>query len=401
MNPSRLFLASCLALAVTAMSFAIRGDIMGEISTVFKLSKDEVGWVNAAAFWGFTLAMVFGGPLCDVIGMRNIVIIAIVGHLTGILTTIFATGGTSLFVGTLLIGIANGSVEAACNPLIAAMYPDDKTRRLNLFHVWFPGGIVIGGLACYALMQAGLGWQAKNALMLLPLVVYAALFWRQEFPRTERVEAGVSTGAMFAACGQPLFLVMVACMLLTAATELGPNQWISTILTETAGVPGILVLVWITGLMALGRQFAGPVVHRLNPIGMLLFSAIFSAIGLLWMSVAKDTISIYAAATVFAVGVCYFWPTMLGVVAERCPTTGALGLAIMGGAGMLSAGFIQPAMGIVYKDYGGDVALRLTGLMPFLLILVFGTLYAMDLRRGGYRTQKPGDGAPGAAGQGH
>lgn len=386
-NSSRLFLASCVALIVTAMSFAIRGDTMGAMGDAFSLTKEQLGWIAGTAFWGFTLAMLFGGPLCDVVGMKRILQLAAAGHLAGILLTIFATGFWSLYAGTLLMGIANGGVEAACNPLIATLYPNEKTKRLNRFHVWFPGGIVIGGLVAYALTQAGLGWQAKTAVMLIPLVAYAFLFFGQSFPRTERVEAGVSTGAMFRACLSPLFIVLVFSMLLTAATELGPNQWISDILTKTAGVPGILVLVWITGLMAVGRQFAGPVVHRLNPVGMLVFSAVFSAIGLFLLSVAKDQATIFAAATVFAIGVCYFWPTMLGLSAERCPRTGALGLAIMGGAGMLSVSFILPAIGRVYESQGGGAALRTVGILPVVLIVIFGAIFLLDRARGGYRAE--------------
>ena len=254
----------------------------------------------------------------------------------------------SLFGGTLLFGIANGSVEAACNPLIAALYPDNKTTKLNQFHVWFPGGIVIGGLVGYLMGKLGLGWQAQFATMLLPLAAYAVLFVGQSMPKTERVEMGVSTGDMFAACLHPVFLLLVVCMLLTAATELGPNQWIPNIL-ENAGVSGLLVLVWITGLMAVGRQFAGPFVHRLQPLGMLLGSAILSAAGLFLMSQTSGPM-LFASATVFAFGVCFFWPTMLGYTNERFPKTGALGLAIMGGAGMLSASYVLPVIGRWYDD---------------------------------------------------
>ncbi|MEY3025322.1 MAG: hypothetical protein RLZZ238_219 [Planctomycetota bacterium] len=353
-NAPRLFYASCLALIVTAMSFALRGGAMGAWTAEFNLSNEQAGWINGTAFWGFTLAMIFGGPLCDALGMRNIVRFAFVGHLAGILLTIFAWDYWSLFGGTLLFGIANGSVEAACNPLIAALYPNDKTTRLNQFHVWFPGGIVIGGLLAFALGQAELGWKVQFATMLLPLAAYGFLFIGQAMPRTERVEMGVSTGAMFAACLNPVFLLMVVCMLMTAATELGPGQWIPSIL-ENAGVSGILVLVWITGLMAVGRQFAGPFVHRLQPLGMLLGSAILSAAGLYLMSHSKGPM-LFASATVFAFGVCFFWPTMLGFVNERFPKTGALGLAIMGGAGMLSAGFVLPVIGKWY-DAGINKAL--------------------------------------------
>lgn len=354
MNPNRLFRASCVALIVTAMSFAIRGAAAGAWAAEFHLSNEQVGWINSTAFWGFTLAMIFGGPLCDALGLGRIVGLAFIGHAAGILLTIFAWDFWSLFGGTLLFGIANGSVEAACNPLIATIYPNDKTTKLNHFHVWFPGGIVIGGLVSFALAEAGLGWKVQFASMLLPLAIYAVMFFKQEFPRTERVQQGVSTGDMWAECLRPGFLLMVVCMLMTAATELGPQQWVPNILTN-AGVSGILVLVWITGLMAVGRQFAGPFVHKLSPSGMLVMSAILSALGLYAMSRASGGM-LFAAATVFAFGVCFFWPTMLGFVNEQYPKTGALGLAVMGGAGMLSASYMVPLIG---KFYDKGIALRL------------------------------------------
>ena len=353
-NPSRLFTASRVALVVTAMSFALRGEAAGAWAATFQLTHEQVGWIIGTAFWGFTLAMMFGGPLCDVLGLGRIVGLAFAGHLAGILLTIFAWNFWSLFVGTLLFGIANGSVEAACNPLIATLYPADKTTKLNHFHVWFPGGIVIGGLLAFAMGRAGWGWQAQFGVLLLPLFVYGGMFLGQDFPRTERVAQGVSTRSMFASCLKPWFLFMVLCMLLTASTELGPNQWIPDILTN-AGVPSILVLAWINGLMAIGRQCAGTFVHRLSPPGMLLMSAVLSALGLYAMSHASGGM-LFAAATVFALGVCFFWPTMLGYVSENFPKTGALGLAIMGGAGMLSVSFVLPVMG---RSYDSGLAARM------------------------------------------
>lgn len=384
---NRLFLSSCLALITTAMSFAIRGDIMGTLGTQFALDKEMLGWVAGTAFWGFTLAMIIGGPLCDSFGMGRLLSFAFVGHLAGIMLTIFAQGFWTLFIGTLCIGMANGFVEAACNPLIATLYPEEKTRKLNQFHVWFPGGIVIGGLVSFGLTQCNVGWQWKMASMLIPLAAYGFLFLGKSFPQTERKAAGVTAGEMVSNILTPLFLVMFACMWLTAATELGPNQWIPNILTASSGVSGILVLVWINGLMACGRQFAGPIVHRLSPTGMLLFSAIFSGLGLFSLSVARGAVPTFAAATLFAIGVCYFWPTMLGFVSERCPKTGALGLALMGGAGMLSVAFVLPAMGHVYDDKGGPEALRLVTLLPAVLCVVFGALFFRDRKVGGYKAE--------------
>jgi fucose permease len=356
MNSSRLFNASCVALIVTAMSFALRGGATAAWVAEFNLTNEQAGWVNGTAFWGFTLAMVFGGPLVDALGLGRIISLAFVGHAAGIILTLVAWDFWSLFIGTLIFGIANGSVEAACNPLVASLFPKDQTTKLNHFHVWFPGGIVIGGLLSFIFGKLGLGWRLQFATMLIPLVAYGFLFLRQQFPQTERVQRGESTGSMFAACLAPGFLLMVACMLLTAATELGPGQWIPPIL-EHAGVSGILVLVWITGLMAVGRMFAGPFVHKLSPIGMLVASAIMSTAGLYAMAHTSGVV-LFGAATLFAFGVCFFWPTMLGFVAENYPKTGALGLAIMGGAGMLSVSFVLPIIGRWYDD---GIAARTAG----------------------------------------
>ena len=354
MNAKRLFNASCIALIVTAMSFALRGAAAASWATEFKLTYEQVGVINSTAFWGFTLAMVFGGPLCDAVGMKRILGLAFVGHLAGILLTIFAWNYWSLFAGTLLFGIANGSVEAACNPLITTIFSTDRTTKLNHFHAWFPGGIVIGGLLAFGLGHAGLGWKVQFATMLIPLAIYGVMFAGQSWPKTERVQQGVSTGSMFSACLHPLFIVMVVCMLMTAASEFGPQQWIPTILSN-AGVSGTLVLVWITGLMWMGRQFAGVFVHKVSPLGMLLMSAVLSALGLYAMSHSTGAM-LFASATIFAFGVCFFWPTMLGTVSERFPNTGALGLAILGGAGMLSGSYIVPLVG---RGFDHAIAARL------------------------------------------
>lgn len=343
---SRLFTASCVALIVTAMSFALRGGANASWASEFHLSNEQVGWINGTAFWGFTLAMMFGGPLCDALGLGRIVGVAFIGHLAGILCTVFAQDFAMLYAGTLLFGISNGSVEAACNPLIATLYSNDKTTKLNQFHVWFPGGIVIGGLLAFALGKMGFGWRIQFSCLLIPTIIYGFMFFRQSFPQTERVQQGVSTGSMFLECLKPGFLLMVVCMFMTASTELGPQQWVPAIL-ENAGVSGLLVLVWVTGLMAVGRQFAGVFVHKLSPLGMLVMSAVLSALGLFAMS-RSSGVMLFGAATVFAWGVCFFWPTMLGYTNERFPKTGALGLAIMGGAGMLSVSFVLPVIGALY-----------------------------------------------------
>lgn len=355
MNPSRLFRASQVALVVTAMSFALRAGSTEAWVADFHLTHEQVGWAVGAALWGFTVAMVVGGPLCDVLGLGKILAFAIVGHIAGILLSIFAWNYVSLFAGNLIFGLANGAVEAACNPLIATLYPNDKTTKLNHFHAWFPGGIVIGGLLAYSLAKGGFGWRAQFGCLLVPTAVYAFMFLGQKYPRTERVEQGVSTGSMFAACFHPLFLLMVFCMLLTAATEFGPQSWIPAVM-DNAGVSGKLVLVFVTALMWGGRQSAGVFVHRVSAPGMLFLSAVLAALGLYVMSQSHSPVMLFVSAAIFALGVCFFWPTMLGTVSERFPRTGALGLAIMGGAGMLSASFVVPYVG---RFYDNGIASRL------------------------------------------
>jgi fucose permease len=347
-NPNKLFLASCIAILATAMTFAIRASLEKEYCTIFSLSHEKIGYVLGTAFWGFTLSIIFGGFLCDLIGMKRLIVVAFAGHVLGIVLTILAEGFWSLFFSTLLIGIANGMVEAVCNPLVSTLYKDDKTTKLNSLHVWFPGGIVIGGLIAFFFKEWNLSKELQLATILIPAAVYGLLFFKEKFPATERVDSGVSFKQMFQACTQPLFLVMLFCMLLTASTEFGTNQWISNFLSSL-GVKDILLLVYINLLMAFGRTFAGGFVHRLSPIGMLIFSAVFSAIGLVLFKYV-DGYWAFLPATIFAFGICFFWPTMLGFVSENLPKTGALGISLMGGAGMLSVSFVLPFMGKLYDS---------------------------------------------------
>jgi hypothetical protein len=291
--------------------------------------------------------MVFGGPLVDIIGLGRIISIAFFCHVAGIVLTIIATGFWTLFISTLLVGIANGSVEAACNPLITSMYTDDKTRRLNRFHAWFPTGIVIGGLVVYLFNNIGLdNWRYAMGIMLLPTFVYGYLFLNKQFPQTERVVSGFSYKDMLKACVSPLFLFMAASMILTAGTELGTNQWISALLANVSDNP-ILLLVWISGIMAAARQFGGTVIHNLKSTVVLLTSSVLAFIGCLLMGYTSGAV-VFASAGIFALGIAFFWPSMLGFVSENIPQSGALGLAIMGGIGFLGGAIAQPVLGAIF-----------------------------------------------------
>lgn len=346
-NKTRLFNASCVALVVTALAFATRGSFVEAWAVEFGLTHTQVGWIVGTAFWGFTLAMVFGGPLVDIIGLGRILAIAFLCHVAGIVLTIVATGFWTLFISTLLIGIANGSVEAACNPLITSMYTEEKTRRLNRFHAWFPTGIVIGGLIVYLFNNIGLeNWRYSMAIMLLPTFIYGYMFLNKKFPQTERVTSGFSYSDMLKSCVSPLFIFMALCMILTAATELGTNQWIAALLANVSDNP-ILLLVWISGIMALARQFGGTFVHNTRPTVILLTSSVLAFAGLILMGYTKGAM-VFAAAGIFALGIAFYWPTMLGFVSENIPQSGALGLAIMGGIGFLGGAIAQPSLGAIF-----------------------------------------------------
>ncbi len=346
-NRNRLFWLSCIALIVTSMTFALRAGMMEDLGSEFGLENEPLGWIASMAFFGFPAATVLGGLLYNSIGPKKIMILAFLGHVAGLLLTIFAGGFWGLMISTFLVGFANGSVEAGANPMIADMYPDNRTTMLNKFHVWFPGGLAIGALAGYLIqnyVNMASTWQLEIAIMLIPTLIYGYMIFTTKFPdiqsdttlKTDTIE---NLKALFA----PLFIIMCVLMTITATTELGTNQWVGPLL-ENTGASALIVLAMVSVIMAVGRYFAGPLVHAINPTGVLLFSAIFSAIGIYLLSIASGNM-VYLAAIVFAIGVCYFWPTMVGFVSEYLPQTGALGLSVIGGIGMMGAGMWQPVIG--------------------------------------------------------
>ncbi len=424
-NQKQLFVASCLALLVTAMTFAIRAKIEGVFSTDYGLTKEQIGYAFGPAFWGFAVAMFLGGFIIDIVKTKNILRMAFGLHLVGIILLLFAKDMISLFIANVFIGLGNGSVEAACNPLVSTLFPEKKTKMLNRFHVWFPGGIVIGGVLAWLLMDLiGLRWEILVSLLFIPLAIYGYIFWGQQIPETERVSSGVTYKEMLRNVGAPftiiatvvlmiffasvpslkinfqsiypyiavavivvlviiegrlvnkiflLFPLVLFCMLLTASTELGTTQWINALL-QTNGISPMIILVVVTGIMAVGRFFAGGLVHRLNPTGVLLSSAVIATIGLLLLSVANGAAMTLLSAAVFAVGVCYFWPTMIGVASEYIPQSGALGMSILGGAGFVATSMVLPIMGKSIETSGPQITLRNMSVLPVILIFAFVAL---------------------------
>jgi len=397
-NPTRLFAASCIALIATAMTFAVRGNIMSLLGIEFHLNDEHVGAIAGIAFLGFTISIVIGGQVCDAIGMGRLLTMAFIAHISGIALTIFATGYWTLWTGTLLIGMGNGLIESAVNPLIATIYSSDKTHRLNRMHAWFPGGIAIGGVAAFLITKSAqamhlsdhLSWQVQTGVIVIPVVIYGLMFLGQSYPPTERVQSKVSTGDMYREVLRPLFILWVFCMLLTSSTELANEQWLPTILQKAANASSILVLVWINTVMLFGRSLAGPVVHKLSPTGLLIASATFSMLGLVALSFASSPATAFGAATIFAVGVCYFWPTMLGVTSERFPKGGSLLLGMMGAAGMLSVNIVLPVMGkfLDLKNSDPTIIFRYMAALPAILIVIFALIYLSDKAKGGYKPEE-------------
>jgi MFS family permease len=441
-NRQRLFIASCIALVTTAMAFSIRADLLKEFGVEFNISHEQQGFINLMGIWGFPIAILIMGPLCNIVGMGRLLTLAGIGHLVGTLLTILSPqlgGYPMLLLSTLIIGLSNGTVEAVINPLVATMYPEEKTHKLNVLHAWWPGGLIIGGLATYVLGQVfGLGWQFRMATIMVAAVIYLALIAGQHFPKTERAEAGVPMGEMFREILRPGYLLLMATMCMTAITELGPDQWVGSVLTDIVGIRGILFLVYTAGLMFVLRQFFADVaVRTFTPPGLLAICSVFAVVGLFWLSVAFGSPAMaFVAATLFGIGKTYYWPTMLGITAERFPKGGEFLLAVTGATGMIAAGVAGPVMGAIYDHYtiahlppdiaekvvingryspeaaqqlmkqsaeakvvieealrhGASMTFRYVAILPLILIVVFAAMYLYFRARGGYRPVKLGEG---------
>jgi len=416
-NARRLFAASCLALITSAFSFQMRQDVADDVARNFSLTKELVGSLMGGQFLGMALTMLVFSFICDFLGLGTVLFFAFVCHAVGITATIFAadvaqqgfmtpianwlastadvfknnywspmpdapgndTAFWTLWAAAFVIGSANGLVEICINPLAATIYPDEKTHKLNVLHAWWPGGLILAGLlalmlvnplygqknvlAQYTIDPAKLGladvvarvqsWQVKYGLLYIPMVLYALLAIGQRFPATERVQARVSWGTMLLQILRPLFLVWMVCMILTASTELGTNSWMESTLKHTAKVSGTLIFVYTSLLMFILRFFAGPIAHKVSPVGLLFFCSILAAGGLYLLSLATTPVMAFAAATVFGIGITYYWPTMLGVVAERFPKGGALLLGLTGFVGNIAVATTVPYMGAIFDRYTG------------------------------------------------
>lgn len=391
-NNNFLFYGSCFALITTGFTFSIRAGILPQLGENFHLTAEQLGFINSMWFLGFPISMILGGIFYYRLGAHNIMKIAFFAHTIGIILTIFSMGYTSLLLSTLFIGLGNGCTEAACNPLIADIYSKRKMdKMLNRFHMWFPGGIVLGSLISKLMTDRGIDWTYQMWIIMVPTVIYALLFYKRKFPDAKNDKAAVLTENLKAMMS-PLYIFLFCCMALTAISEFGPQQWVGLILSSSGASP-MLILALVTGVMALGRFFAGPVVNSLGQTGVLLSSAILATIGIYLFSVVTGP-AVYFAALLFAMGVCYFWPTMLGATAQMAPLSGALGMSVIGGVGFFSTSIFQPIIGS-WIDKGrqlvaaeglvgteadlivGQKTMAKLAVFPGILILVFAVFFLL------------------------
>ena len=396
-NDKRLFYGSCFALITTAFSFSIRAGILPQLGEELNLTAEQLGYINSMWFLGFPISMVIGGLIYYTVGPKKIMQFAFFAHAVGIILTIYAGSYTGLLLSTFLIGLGNGCTEAACNPMISDTYEGVKmSKMMNRFHMWFPGGIVIGSLVSKFMTDASLGWQAQIWFILIPTVIYAYLFWGQDFPKP-KVASSVKIGENIKSMLTPLYLFIFFCMALTAISEFGPQQWVGLILAKSGAQP-MLILALVTGLMAVTRYFGGEVVHQLDQTGVLLGSAVLATIGVYLFSTQTGTMA-YVAAVIYALGIAYFWPNMIGFVAAKMPKSGALGMSIVGAVGMFSTSIFQPVIGRwIDEDRASAAATGLTGdeldlvagqmtlgtmvILPGILIVLFTFLYFWMKRTG-------------------
>jgi hypothetical protein len=380
----RLFIASFLALVAAGIGFAIRGNgILNEWGARFGFTKAELGEISGLGLAGFGITIILGSIFADRIGYKPLMILAFLLHAGSAAVTLCATPcyehyGAAwtkvlLNVGLTMFALANGVCESVINPLVATLYPRQKTHYLNILHAGWPAGLILGAVYAYLFVTPAkiqhLQWEIGMGVFLVPTIIYGIMVLRESFPHSEARVAGVTFGTMLREFASPILLFLFVLHALVGYVELGTDSWIGEIMNTVIIGKGVLLFIYTSSIMTVLRFFAGPIVERINPLGLLFISAVLGCVGLYWMGrtttsdmVAAGTAgtAIFAAATIYGIGKTFFWPTMLGVVGERFPKGGALTMGTIGGIGMLSAGLLG-APGIGYKqDYYASQKLKET-----------------------------------------
>lgn len=363
LHRKRLFSGICLALIPTGASFGLIANVMTQLKTEFLLTNAQVGTIAGAAIWGMALSLLILGPLLEGFGMKRATWAAFLGHLVGLTLMISAAGFTNspdtafwlLMAGAICLAGGNGMIEVAGNPLTAALYPKEKTHKLNIFHAFFPLAILVAGVVGWGLSKtAGLAggffyhWTFQLAIIYIPIIIYGVLVLPQKFPKTENAEAGLPVKEMFRfTLTSPMMYGFLLVMAVAIGLELGVTRWIAPIF-GAIDMPGALMMSWIALVMMVLRFFSGQIVGRMSPVGLLALCSLFMALGLLLFSNASGSALGFLAATLFGVGVAFNFPTIVGLVSERLPKTGSLGIVLTAGIGLLAAGAIgTPGIGAI------------------------------------------------------
>ncbi|WP_276088541.1 MFS transporter [Pedobacter sp. JY14-1] len=382
----KLFYACFISLVTTAFGFILRALILPQWGVDFNLTQTQLGEIAGVGLWPFAISIVLFSLVIDKIGYKTAMIFAVFCHITSAILTIFADGYWMLYLGSFIVAIGNGTVEAVANPVVATMFPKQKIKWLSILHAGWAGGLVLGGIMAL-MLGVDTRWEYKIALILIPTLLYGIMSLGRKFPVNERVQAGVSykemlqevgaggaliivaliifqLGAVFGwstsanviitlvitagfgfytrSFGRPLFIILLLIMIPLATTELGTDSWITDLMTPEMNKIGLQagwVLVYTSAIMFVLRFFAGPLVHKISSLGLLALCSGIAVIGLYMLS-ASTGVMILLAATIYGLGKSFFWPTMLGLVSEQFPKGGALTLNITGGLGMIAAGVI-------------------------------------------------------------
>ena len=365
-NRKTLLIASFLTLVAAGMGFATRG-AAGPAWAAMGIDSGNFGMIMGYGFLGFGFVIFFGGIIVEFLGYKKLLLLSVILHFIsaimilaapsmydGWVETVSAEEATSNLISllkysVLLFSICAGLYEAVINPLVGQLYPENQTHYLNILHAGWPGGIIIGGVlaACFQNETAWITeieWQYALSSYSLVLVGLTAIILKQQFPDTVASKSNASIGVLFSCFLSIPFLVLIVAHALIGYMELGVDSW-QTRLMERLVDNSVTVLIYTSLLMFVLRFFAGPIVHRINPIGLLLISSFFAIIGLLWLGSEIESVAIiFAAATVYSLGKAFLWPTMLAIAGERYPQSGAIAMSTLGAAGMISVGFIGGAM---------------------------------------------------------
>ncbi|MEM9645916.1 MAG: MFS transporter [Planctomycetota bacterium] len=360
-NRKKLLFAGILTLIAAGIGFGVRGGLLSVWAGQYGFTMTELGNITGGGLVGFGVVILFAGFLIDRIGYKALLMAAFVCHLVSAVmvfaaTPVFNASGKDavydlLYWSMFIFAVGNGICEAVINPLTAALFPKEKTHYLNILHAGWPAGLVIGALIVFAVDLVA--WEILMATFLVPVLIYGFIVLSEKFPSTAAQEGGNSYGAMLGSLMVPFFFILVIAHACVGYVELGTDSWINKITSSIldSATLGTALFIYTSLLMTVLRFFAGPIVHKISSLGLLLASAIIGALGLYLISIGTNVVFMFVAASVYALGKTFLWPTMLGVLGERFPQSATVGMAIMGCVGMLSAGLLG-GPGIGYKqDY--------------------------------------------------